>query len=78
MSEEKIHVRLMPRHAEAAIWVGRGLRDYEIAERMGVSLLAVKGYLRYARLATGARNSAQLAVMVALQRERDRAKRESC
>ena len=56
--------KLAPRHLEVAGHIKSGLTNREIARRMGLSVHTVNGYVREALLLTGARNRAQLAVMV--------------
>lgn len=74
---EKTAARLTVRETEVAVWLGRGVEPVEIARRMGISYHTVRTHIVHARERAGARTSAQLAVMVAVQRERDRVRLRS-
>ena len=63
---------------QIAILVGRGHTAKEVGDTLGLKEQSVRDRLRRARGNAGARTSAQLAVMVALARERQlRAKAET-
>lgn len=76
MDEDRRTARLTRRQTEVAVLLGRGLQLREIGERLGIARNTVCVHLKRALAATGARNSPQLAAMVAVQRERDRDRTE--
>lgn len=61
-------VKLTVRQTQVAILYGRGYSCLEIARELDITRVTVIQHLRAARLLVGAKNSAQLAVMVALLR----------
>ncbi|UWZ84664.1 helix-turn-helix domain-containing protein [Occallatibacter riparius] len=63
---------LTPRQAEIVVLLCRGFEYKEIAAELGISHQVVRNYMANAVRRSGARTATQLAVWVALARERNK------